>query len=81
MKKRILKYKTEQDWDESEKAICKLLGIPDNKGTERWSDKLSRNEYWYRDYINKGWGGFTAEQILAEAGNYEDCEIEIEYED
>jgi hypothetical protein len=48
----------------AEAKICQNCGIPDGRGTERWSDIKEFEEGFFIGYPDNGWGGFTVEQML-----------------
>lgn len=44
--------------------ICENAGIPDGKGTERWSEVSEFEEGYFIAYPESGWGGLTTEQMM-----------------
>lgn len=52
------------DVQAAEARICQNAGIPDGKGTERWSNISEFEEGYFISYPQNGWGGYTCEQMM-----------------
>lgn len=48
----------------AEAKICQNCGIPNQSGTEKWSDIKEFEEGFFIGYPEKGWGGFTEDQMM-----------------
>lgn len=64
---KIIKTETLEQAQGIEAAICQNCGIPDGRGTERWSEVYEYPEGGF--YISAptaaGWGGYTFAQMMA----------------
>ena len=70
--------KTKSSVVAAEAKICANAGIPNGKGTEKWSDvNKDLNGFYYISNPVNGWNGCTREQMMKDVTGVREIEVEL----
>lgn len=73
--KQFLTSSIEQNIIDAQDKICQNAGIPNAKGTIKWSDiNIDLNGLYYISSPRGGWGGITFEQLMTDVVNVQEVD-------